>query len=123
MHSPEGSFEAMEKGYFYQLWLEFHGNLTAMARKSGKGRAAIRHRFEKWGWMRKTDLIVPEQPGPPPPPLQTPLAQSPPGTPSTLNSSQVPPSTLNPHPSTDLLTPETRAKLEAFKARRRKGKK
>ena len=47
--------------------------------------------------------------------------------PSTLNHSSPPPSTLNPQPSTlaksDLLDPETRAKMEALKARRGNQKK
>ena len=50
----------MEKSYYYQLAQTKNYNLSAMARIAKQGRATIRRKFKRWGWVKM--LVVPEEP-------------------------------------------------------------
>ena len=50
----------MEKSYYYQLAQTKNYNLSAMARIAKQGRATIRRKFERWGWVKM--FVVPEEP-------------------------------------------------------------
>ena len=119
----DSSYEGMEKRYYYQIGEELKFNLTAMSRRAKKGRTSIRNKFKKWGWAKK--LVVPEAAkllaaSPASPPATAPPAPpvSPtPSTPPTPSNPSTPPSAAAP---ADLLTPEARAKVNDYLARKKK---